>query len=169
MHAMLRQFCIQDWQGNSHTSRAKVALARVPNELWSGVMIGERGLLFRESSDKLVVAAVKLVKLGSSPGQDGLLAETYHAFPGVFAPWLHRIMNVLLASGGGGGEGLPDAWTTSLLKCIPKFAGGGHRNICPHWRPKTCVCSACLLQMEDALQPLIRGQPIGAFALSVDA
>ena len=74
--------------------------------------------------------------------------------PDVFAPKLHDVMRIFLARGG-----MPDSWGTSLLKCLPKFAGAEKpedlrplalQNACLKW-----VSTVIMLQTIDALQQLI--------------
>ena len=113
-----------------------------------------RVLLFRELSADIVVAGLERMKRGSAPGMDGIPAEVYQAMPEVFAPKLHDVMRVFLARGG-----VPDSWGTSLLKCLPKFAGAERpedlrplalQNACLKW-----ISTVILLQTIDALQQLI--------------
>ena len=172
----LRLTKVRDRAGVLH--EAPAAVARCLQEFWGGVMGGGgRGiaecqryieslpmpmrvrqalpLLFRELNEDIVVAALERMKRGSAPGMDGIPAEVYQSMPDVFAPKLHEVMQVFLARGGG----VPDSWGTSLLKCLPKFAGAEKpedlrplalQSACLKW-----VSTVIMLQTIDALQQLI--------------
>ena len=57
-------------------------------------------LLFRESNEDIVVAALERMKRGSAPSMDRIPAEVYQSMADVFAPKLHDVMQVFLAMGG---------------------------------------------------------------------
>ena len=85
---------------------------------------------------------------------DGLPAEVYQAFPEIFIPKLYQAMVLFLRRGG-----VPEEWATSLMKCLPKFAGAEcPKDLRPLALQNTCVkwiSTTIMLQVMDALQQII--------------
>ena len=111
-------------------------------------------LLFKELTGEVVRAALERMKRGSAPSMDGIPAELYQAYPEIFVPRLLEVMQLFLKRGG-----VLDSWGTSLLKCLPKFAGAERpkdlrpfalQNACLKW-----ISTTILLQVIDALQQII--------------
>ena len=175
---------VKDAQGVPQESTK--AVARVLQHYWEGVM-GEGGatreecqryleslllpqkvvraipLLFRELDEEVVRAALECMKRGSAPWKDGIPVEVYQSFLDIFAPKLLQAMQVFLQEGG-----VTEQWGTSLMKCLPKFAGAewpkdlrplALQNACLKW-----ITTIIMLQLADALQQFIPQEQKGFLA-----
>ena len=110
-------------------------------------------MLFRPVSLSLVQEALRQMKPHSSPGLDGMQASVYQATCSVFSEKMVTIMEQLLA-----GAPIPEDWTATILKCIPKSisAETSHKkrplalqNTKGKW-----VSAVMLLQIHDVLQAI---------------
>ena len=74
-------------------------------------------LLWQSCSEDLVYAALQQMDPSSSPGDDGIQAGVYKAFPELFVCNMYHAYREIEV------EGLPDEWVTALVRSLPKDPG----------------------------------------------
>ena len=107
-----------------------------------------------------IVAAIKTLKNGKSPGQDNLDAELFKADPELSA----NIMLPLFTSVWEG-EKVPDDWTKGVICKIPKK---GALSDCNNWRgitllsvPSKILAKVIIRRMSDAVDETLRKEQAG--------
>ncbi|CAE1141694.1 unnamed protein product [Acanthosepion pharaonis] len=73
-----------------------------------------------------ILSVLRQLRNNKAPGEDGIPAEVYKALPDIFAPWLHRVFNVVWTT-----ETVPDDWGHAVL--LPFFKKGD-RKVCSNYR-----------------------------------
>ena len=106
-------------------------------------------LLWRGCSEDLVYAALQQMDPSSSPGDDGIQAGVYKAFPECFVRNMYRAYQEIEV------EGLPDEWVTALVRSLPKDPGSAavdrQRPIALQQARLKWLTGVLLVQLQDAL------------------
>ena len=113
-------------------------------------------LLWQGCSEDLVYAALQQMDPSSSPGDDGIHAGVYKAFPEFFVRNMYRAYQEIEV------EGLPDEWVTALVRSLPKDPGSAavdrQRPIALQQARLKWLTGVLLLQLQDALFQLVPSQ-----------
>ena len=113
-------------------------------------------LLWQGCSEDLVYAALQQMDPSSSPGDDGIQAGVYKAFPEFFVRNMYRAYQEIEV------EGLPDEWVTALVRSLPKDPGSAavdrQRPIALQQARLKWLTGVLLLQLQDALFRLVPSQ-----------
>ena len=106
----------------------------------------------------MVTAALEELNGGSSAGVDGMPAELYQRFLSISVPRMEVAMGEFLNKGC-----VPDTWTASLMKYIPKFAQASQaRDMRPIALQNTAMkwlSTVVLVQLTDVFCPNYPRQP----------
>ena len=107
-----------------------------------------------------IVAAIKTLQNGKSPGQDNLDAELFKADPELAATILHPLFTAIWE-----GEKVPDDWTKGVIVKIPKK---GALNDCNNWRgitllsvPSKILAKIIIQRVSDAADSTLRKEQAG--------
>ena len=107
-----------------------------------------------------IVAAIKTLRSGKSPGQDNLNAELFKTDPELSATILKPLFTVIWE-----GEQVPDDWTKGEIVKIPKK---GALNDCNNWRgitllsvPSKIMAKIIIRRMSDAVDKSLRKEQAG--------
>ena len=117
-------------------------------------------LLFRPVRLPLVQGALRQMKPHSSPGLDGIQVSVYQAMDGLFSAKMVVIMEQFLAGGS-----VPEDWTATILKCIPKSISAEtpdkQRPLALQNTKVKWVSAIMLLQIHDVLQAITPSSQTG--------
>ena len=120
-------------------------------------------LLFRRVSVPLFQEALRQMKPHSSPGLDSIQASLYQAMDGIFSAKMVVIMEQFLAGGS-----VPEDWTATILKCIPKSISAEtpdkQRPVALQNTRVKWVSAIMLPQLHDVLQAITRRRKRGSCA-----
>ena len=165
---------LRDSQGNYAQNRDQ--MASMLQKFWEGVMLDKAATeaectryleslpipanvkraaptLFRTVSLSLVQEALRQMKPHSSSGLDSIHASVYQAMGGVFSDKMVTIMEQFLA-----GAPIPEDWTATILKCIPKSISAEtsdkQRPLALQITKVKWVSAVVLLQIQDVPQAI---------------
>ena len=117
-------------------------------------------LLWRPLTRELVETALGRLPRGSSPGEDGISAEIYQAYPEIFVPRMLDAMQGFVSAGE-----VPHSWSGAIIRPIPKLPGvpteAATRPICLQNVRIKWVSMIILLQAQDAMAQIIPQQQKG--------
>ena len=107
-----------------------------------------------------IIAAIKTLKNGKSPGQDNLDAELFKTDPELAATILQPLFTAVWNK-----ERVPDDWTKGVIVKIPKK---GALNDCNNWRgitllsvPSKILAKIIIMRMLDAVDNALRKEQAG--------
>ena len=113
--------------------------------------------LIRPRTEEVLLESLKRMDGSAAPGEDGIWAACYQAFPEFFANRLEEIFKDLE-----NGAALPPEWTISCVRPIPKKPGAvkpeDQRPIALQQCKVKWVMMTILVQIEDAMAQLVPPQ-----------
>ena len=113
--------------------------------------------LMKPRSQEVILESLKRMDSSSAPGEDGIWAACYQAFPEFFCQKLEEVFLELE-----GGRELPSEWTLACVRPIPKKPGAvkpqDQRPIALQQCKTKWVMMTILVQIEDAVAQLIPPQ-----------